>query len=107
MLDAHGYLVKLFERLTTKGKRSLASKYLHFHRPDLFFIYDSRAASSIRRLGMAQIEIEAPPTADAQYAKFVGAALGVSHHVSKKFRKTLSPRQLDRLLLTAFANPSQ
>lgn len=104
VLDTHGYLVTLFEKLTNKGKRSLASKYLHFHRPDLFFIYDSRAASSIRHLAVARLEVDSPD-ADAQYAKFVGAALGVSQHVRKKFKKTLSPRQLDRLLLATFAVP--
>ena len=52
VLDAHGYLVTVFEELTDKGKRSLASKYLHFHCPHLFFIYDSRAMAGIRRLAI-------------------------------------------------------
>ncbi|MDO8795211.1 MAG: hypothetical protein Q7J25_11385 [Vicinamibacterales bacterium] len=106
VLDTHGYLVTLFETLTHKSKRSLASKYLHFHCPDLFFIYDSRAALSIRRLAVAPLNVDAP-NADEQYAKFFGAALGLTRHVSKKFKTRLTPRQLDRLLLATFADPSQ
>ena len=52
VLDAHTHLVHVFQGLTNKSKRSLASKYLHFHRPDLFFIYDSRAVQGIRALGI-------------------------------------------------------
>jgi hypothetical protein len=36
--------------LTGLEKRALASKYLHFHLPRLFFIYDSRAAGVMRRV---------------------------------------------------------
>ena len=102
MLDAHGYLVGLFEKLTSKGKRSLASKYLHFHRPNLFFIYDSRAMSSIRRLSVPGRVIDAPRSADTQYAQFVSKALGLRDHVRDEFGAQLSPRQFDRLLLATF-----
>ena len=98
VLDAHAHLVGLFYDLTRKSKRSLASKYLHFHRPNLFFIYDSRAASSIRTLGLTRQDVEVPG-ADPAYARFVGAALAVRQQVLSRFGKKLNPRQLDRLLL--------
>ena len=104
MLETHGHLVRCFKKLTTLSKRSLASKYLHFHLPNLFFIYDSRAASSIRSLPGGRHTVPSPPTADPEYAKFVGAALGVREHVSSEFGERLSPRQLDRLLLATFAS---
>ena len=47
VLSLHGYLVKLIKGITKKEKRSLASKYLHFHLPELVLIYDSRVASVI------------------------------------------------------------
>jgi len=105
VLDAHAYLVQLFKQLTGKEKRSLASKYLHFHFPELFFIYDSRAVLGVRSLGLPRrsFTLRAATAADAQYAKFVGAALALRGHVASKFGATLSPRQLDRLLLAAFA----
>ena len=103
VLDAHAHLVHLFHDLTSKNKRSLAAKYLHFHRPDLFFIYDSRAVSGIRALGIPRRAIDVPPGADREYARFVGAAIGVREHVRAQFRKRLSPRELDRLLLATVA----
>ncbi|HLG58082.1 MAG TPA: hypothetical protein VI485_22235 [Vicinamibacterales bacterium] len=99
ILDAHAHLVKVFYDLTRKNKRSLASKYLHFHRPSLFFIYDSRAASAIRALGLPRQVIEVPRGSDRTYAHFVSAALGVRKFVSSRFGQALSPRQIDRLLL--------
>lgn len=47
ILYIHKFLTDLFYELTGLNKRSLASKYLHFHCPDLFFIYDSRAHSNL------------------------------------------------------------
>ena len=104
VLDAHAHLVHLFHGLTNKSKRSLASKYLHFHRPDLFFIYDSRAVSGIRTLGIPGRAIDVPPSADREYARFAGAAIGVCEYVRSRFRKRLSPRELDRLLLATVAS---
>ncbi len=51
VLEAHAHLVRLFKKLTGKEKRSLASKYLHFHFPNLFFIYDSRAVCALDQKG--------------------------------------------------------
>lgn len=49
-LLAHKKTTGLFKRISGLEKRSLASKYLHFHLPDMFFIYDSRASSGINIL---------------------------------------------------------
>lgn len=98
-LDAHAHLVRVFHSLTGKGKRSLASKYLHFHQPNLFFIYDSRAVWSIRALRVQSHSIDVPRGADPAYATFVSAAMGVRESVLSRFGRNLNPRQLDRLLL--------
>jgi hypothetical protein len=50
VIETHKYVTDLFGRITGQDKRSLASKYLHFHLPNLFFIYDSRAAKGVRML---------------------------------------------------------
>jgi hypothetical protein len=107
VLDAHAHLVRLFHGLTNKSKRSLASKYLHFHRPDLFFIYDSRAVKGIRVLGIPARTFDVPPSADGEYARFVGAAIGVREYVRSEFRRRLNPRELDRLLLATVASRKQ
>jgi hypothetical protein len=99
VLDVHGYLVDLFETLTRKEKRSLASKYLHFHKPNLFFLYDSRANEGIRVCGVSAKAVDVPDGADARYARFVGKALALREYVASTFKTKLTLRQLDRLLL--------
>jgi hypothetical protein len=47
LIDTHKRLTDLFRDITGLEKRSLASKYLHFHFRNLFYIYDSRAAQSL------------------------------------------------------------
>lgn len=98
-LKVHGLFVRALRRLTGLEKRSLASKYLHFHRPDLFFIHDSRAASTVRKLEMTHEPIDAPAVADPEYVRFVGAALDVRRDVRTRYGVTLTPREVDRLLL--------
>ena len=48
-LNTHKYLTDVFYEITQLEKRSLASKYLHFHCPSMFWIYDSRANAAIRK----------------------------------------------------------
>ena len=49
VLEAHNYLTQLTASITDLEKRSFSSKYLHFHLPKLFFIYDSRVLDSLRQ----------------------------------------------------------
>lgn len=49
ILETHKLLMDTFYELTGLEKRSLASKYLHFHCPEMFFIYDSRARANINK----------------------------------------------------------
>lgn len=48
IIRTHRYLTKRLFEITELEKRSFSSKYLHFHLPQLFFIYDSRAVSAMR-----------------------------------------------------------
>jgi hypothetical protein len=48
--ELHYELTNLFKEITGKYNRSLASKYLHFHLPNLFYIYDKRASDEINKL---------------------------------------------------------
>ena len=96
-LDVHHYLVDRLEDLTAKRKRSFASKYLHFHLPDLFFIYDSRAAASMDSLD--RTNADAGIDCDPQYSSFVVRAMRLRERVKKQHGIELSPREIDRLLL--------
>ena len=48
-LQVHNLVMGQFHEMTTKHNRSLASKYLHFHCPQAFYLYDNRAASTITK----------------------------------------------------------
>jgi hypothetical protein len=101
ILIVHGHLVEVFESLTGKEERSLASKYLHFHRPDLFFIYDSRAVRGIRLLRLPRPPAIQARGVDPTYARFVSAAIALRDEIASRFGRSLSPRELDPLLLKA------
>jgi hypothetical protein len=101
VVAVHKALMDLFTELTDKRNRSLASKYLHFHRPDLFFLYDSRAKAaagkaspSIRKIR----EIKAP-VFDGEYLNLVRRCEWITEHVAQRFNALLTPRQLDKMLL--------
>ena len=50
IISVHNFLTVIFNEISGLDKRSLASKYLHFHLPNLFYIYDSRADNAIRKM---------------------------------------------------------
>lgn len=100
MVEAHGRTTELFKSISDLEKRSLASKYLHFHVPDLFYIYDSRAAKALR--GLHKVLGKQPRyelRGDAEYQKFVGKCALLKSLCETRFGISLSPRQLDTLLL--------
>lgn len=99
ILSVHKYLMDLFTDLTRKEKRSLASKYLHFHLPELFFIYDSRVASVITKFaGKRPRGFVLPENADKTYADFCYKALSIYNELNNDYsdKKT---RVIDNILL--------
>ncbi len=98
----HGQLMEILYNVSGQNKRSLTSKYLHFHVPNMFFIFDSRAMSALRKHGFTnkpvQIEFEDLPI-DDEYMKFSVGMLKMQTYIEEKFKMRLNPRQLDRLLL--------
>jgi len=101
-LSTHKKVMDLFHKISGIENRSLASKYLHFHLPAHFYIYDSRAQTSISALSKL-LNVRMPPLSphefDDTYAKFVYRAEAVTHSIYDRFQRKLSPRQLDNLLL--------
>jgi hypothetical protein len=100
ILSCHWQLTQAFYRLTRLDKRSLASKYLHFHRPPLFFIYDTRAdqalsALSVRHSGTKRSDNDA----DQIYQLFCLKCLALRDQVKATYGVRLTPRELDNLLL--------
>ncbi len=102
-ITAHKKLMSIFQGLSDMDKRSLASKYLHFHRPDIFFIYDSRAQSAVSKLTPDTRYTHNASISKSQrdewYYKFCMRVCWLHAEIRSRFSKSLSPRQLDKVLL--------
>jgi hypothetical protein len=99
-LQTHKYLTNLFKSISESGKRSLASKYLHFHLPNHFFIFDSRAQIGLSRIEPnKRINYHQNRKYDNQYAKFYLKLIDLRNAIYKEFKISLSPREIDKLLL--------
>jgi hypothetical protein len=102
LLQTHHKTTQLFSKISGMEKRSLASKYLHFHVPKLFYIYDTRAVEALRLLGnIVGRAKKCTPTveADNEYRKFAEKCLLLQQYIENKHKVKLSPRELDNLLL--------
>ena len=98
IIAAHKRLMDLFCVMSGLEKRSLASKYLHFHFPQLFYLYDSRAAQQISKItgrakGLMLTEY------DKTYATYFFKCLNLVGDVKQEHHISLNPRQLDNYLL--------
>jgi hypothetical protein len=99
LMNALGCLTRHDRRLEGATKRSLASKYLHFHSPLNVFIYDSvvvaQLAKEVRGASLPLAD-SSRHTVDSDYAKFVNQILyyrGIEEGRTSGIR--LSPRRLD------------
>ncbi len=98
----HKKLMDLFASITGGlEKRSLTSKYLHFHKPGAFFIYDSRARQAITKVVPRLNQLPKLPAAqfDKEYKDFVRRCLWLRSEISSKHGVILTPREIDKLLL--------
>lgn len=96
-LAVHSRLVKLLHKCTRLNRRSFASKYLHFHTPTAFFIFDSRASAAIRQK-VKRRRVTIPPScaeSDLEYAAFVLRCILYRDEMPGD----LTPRQIDAELL--------
>ena len=102
VLELHGLMTKLLKKATGIRKRSLASKYLHFHAPSAFFIYDSvvvRNLHEVFRKSQLPRVIGLPDDVDAAYAKYVFRALEYRDKILEpKVGNPVSPREVDKYL---------
>jgi len=100
ILILHKELTKFFKELTGKEKRSLASKYLHFHVP-IFPIYDSRAKNSINTIIKGKPEkIEG----DKEYSIFCNKILLLNKLIKEGNKKAPTMREIDTYLINRANN---
>ena len=106
VLDVHGKLTHLFFEISGQRKRSLASKYLHFHFPELFFIFDSVARQTVQRKWRnSEFPEVFSSTQDDEYSTFVYRCLDLREYITTGTGTTLNPRQFDNFLFLLAAEP--
>ena len=99
ILAVHHDFMNILNHLTKMNRRSFASKYLHFHHPLAFFIFDSRASSKVRNT-VGRVRLTVPPPClryDTEYAAFVLRC--IEYRDADSRRHEMTPRQLDQELL--------
>lgn len=99
IIAVHKKVTDLFREISGLEKRSLASKYLHFHFPNLFFIYDSRSSNALKKIEYSSVWNSNLVEYDRAYAKFFVPCMNLVEMVNNKCGRYLTPRQLDKYLL--------
>jgi|688.fasta_scaffold424961_1 hypothetical protein len=103
ILKVHYYLTNLLFKITALDKRSFSSKYLHFHLPNLFYIYDSRAVKALRQFSSRVPEdlnhILQFETIDKEYAKFYCKCFDLKQQIKSRYGIELTNRELDNILI--------
>ncbi|WP_189485605.1 hypothetical protein [Asticcacaulis endophyticus] len=100
----HAVVTQIFKKFTNLDKRSLASKYLHFHAPKSVFIYDQiavRALSkevksgkkSFNKLNFDYLDC------DVSYANFFLRCIKFRDAKEQEIGQLITPRKLDGMLL--------
>jgi hypothetical protein len=100
MVEVHGKVTGLFSEISGLEKRSLASKYLHFHVPRLFFIFDSRAVEAMREFSdVLPRASRSERNGDNEYRKFAEKATALVQFCEREYGLLMLPRHVDNLLL--------
>lgn len=99
ILEVHKYLTDIFAEISGKEKRSLASKYLHFHLPHLYFLYDSRADRGVKILYPRFKPIVLTKNVDSQYARFFLKLAKLRDDIKNQEGCVLSTREIDNILI--------
>lgn len=110
LFSTYDLILRSFHEVSGKWNRSLASKYLHFHQPENFFLMDSRAKkglsellkvypaiSSAKNEGKRQYSVSKE---SAEYMNFYLKCQICKQELEKEFNCTITIRDFDNLLLT-------
>lgn len=98
LLELHKRLMGVFSDINEDEARSLASKYLHFHFPELFFVYDTRIATAMSLLMEGDCGFLALAEFDPAYGRFHACCRKLIDRITPLVGRRLSPRELDRVL---------
>ena len=98
LLELHKRVMDVFADLPESTARSLASKYLHFHFPELFCIYDAEVEAALHSLMHGDCGFLALADFDPVYGRFLACCRKLVDHLKPEIGRRLSPRELDRVL---------
>ena len=102
VLMVHKKFLDFLKIHTELNRRSFASKYLHFHNRNAFFIYDSIANKNVRAKD-AKRKFVLPKSCaefDKEYAGFVIRCIQYRDDMAKERHETpMTPRELDNELI--------
>lgn len=98
LLEVHKRVMDVFFDLPEAEARSLASKYLHFHFPELFCIHDSRVEAAVQALGEGDCGFLAIGEHDPVYGRFHAGCRKLADRLAPMIGRRPSPRELDRVL---------
>jgi hypothetical protein len=108
ILEVHKFLLDKIANLPSvkNGKKpqkhSFCSKYLHFHLPELFFIYDSRVVGTLQKLYPGRLKgfnDVFNGDIDETYATFFCKAFVLKNEIKEKLDLKITPRQVDNFLI--------
>lgn len=98
LLETHKRVMDVFSGLNEDDARSLASKYLHYHFPELFFIQDARVENAAYQLGEGACGFLALAEFDPGYGRFYACCRKLVEHLLPVAGRRLTPRELDQVL---------
>jgi hypothetical protein len=98
LLEVHKRVMGVFADMPEAEARSLASKYLHFHFPELFFIHDSLVEKAARQLAEGEGGFLAMSDYDPVYGRFHANCRKLAERLAPALGRRLSPREMDRVL---------
>jgi hypothetical protein len=98
VFEMHRRVMDVFADLLAEQSRSLASKYLHFHFPELFYLYDQRVAAAAIDIGDGECGYLARTEHDPAYGRFFACCRKLTDKLSALAGRRLNPRELDRVL---------
>ncbi|MBL0233821.1 MAG: hypothetical protein IPQ08_09165 [Chitinophagaceae bacterium] len=101
-IHLHNQLMKRLKPLRKMNKVSFVSKYLHFHFPKSYYIYDSRANVGlpiVEKLFDRRIEINKTLKKTTKYGQFYTKSEFARNLIQKSLNIKLSHREFDSLLL--------
>jgi len=100
VVAVHKRLTDLFRQISGQDKRSLASKYLHFHVPKAVYIYDERASRAIRQVtSPLRSRARGLTEYDDEYAQFYLRCEVLRAQLEQVIGRAMTPREVDKVLL--------